>query len=47
MIAAKALVKSLIIVIDTIQVIYAGLHLGNDSRGGKIMFYESEGGDGI
>ena len=21
----------------------AGLHLGNDSRGGKIRFYESEG----
>ena len=22
----------------------AGLHLGNDSRGGKIRFYESKGG---
>ena len=24
-----------------------GLHLGNDSRGGKIMFYEIKGGDGV
>ena len=23
-----------------------GLHLGNDSRGGKIRFYKGEGGDG-
>ena len=23
----------------------AGLHLGNDSRGGKIRFYESKGGN--
>ena len=26
---------------------YAGLHLGNDSRGGKIRFYESKGGNGV
>ena len=26
---------------------YTGLHLGNDSRGGKIRFYESKGGNGI
>ena len=25
----------------------AGLHLGNDSRGGKIRFYESKGGNGV
>ena len=24
-----------------------GLHLGNDSRGGKIRFYESKGGNGV
>jgi len=24
-----------------------GLHLGNDSRGGKITFYVSKGGDGV
>jgi len=27
-------------------VVLAGLHLGNDSRGGKIRFYESKGGGG-
>ena len=26
---------------------YTGLHLGNDSREGKIRFYESEGDDGV
>ena len=25
----------------------SGLHLGNDSRGGKIQFYESKGGHGV
>ena len=25
----------------------SGLHLGNDSRGGKIRFYESKGGNGV
>jgi len=25
----------------------AGLHLGNDSRGGKITFYESKGSNGV
>ena len=25
----------------------SGLHLGNDSRGGKIRFYESRGGDDV
>ena len=25
----------------------SGLHLGNNSRGGKIRFYESKGGNGI
>ena len=25
----------------------AGLHPGNDSRGGKIWFYESKGGNGV
>ena len=26
--------------------VMTGLHLGSYSRGGKIRFYESEGGDG-
>jgi len=26
---------------------HPGLHLGDDSRGGKITFYESKGGNGI
>ena len=25
----------------------AGLHIGNDSRGGKIRFYESKEGNGV
>ena len=27
-----------------VEKFHAGLHLGNDSRGGKIRFYESKGG---
>ena len=34
---------------NTIVFLYCwpGLHLGNDSRRGKIRFYESKGGDGV
>ena len=31
----------------TTYMLVAGLHLGNNSRGGKIRFYESKGGNGI